>query len=814
MPESTGAPPSSPCPLCLSFGREQETATAATTTTTVPAASVPVAPTAGAVTAAPAASAPIAAATSSVIPAPVASPAATGATSAASAPPGVTSAVAGSSSDAAVQGPPKKKQKRRSSVVHRFKDFNKFTIKRHYSTCHPLQWAAFQKAQREHGRSKETNASFFSPEKITAHFARRTPGPSSVVISTAIGNLSKELYAKETDKFARTESGIVLCHGDDCTPVEDEEDVDDMSNLHYLAVMPSLATFLHVIFLVSRGLSFLQVSDLIRHERDLWQEVRRCIEPVSPRQATFFTRLIAVPGLQALGSVLKKCWTFSVAADGSKQFFGVAYFSIMIRIPPFKLGDDIQTLHVVAPPLRGSHTGEAMFSMTKKTLDAIDAGWCPKLMASTSDGAANMLGCEVGWQTRLEEASQESGEETFFKFHCGPHRLNLVNGKAMKALQNTLSEWTSELHKTVKFTRKEANLIEETGSQSPYHIEVRWSSLEIVLAWYRKHIDRLEAHYVAKEKEIAENTPWWCTLILLHEHFAIVGIAMKSLQYRTLLMESQSQIFVELRDKLVEFHGLSESAASAAAPSAADGLTEEGLATVVESGSGDDLKGSLGRWEVVYASIWESLPDFGLDARNLYDTVEDEEEDERDDMSRQVSRDVAAVALTTVHYLDAIIEEEDKREMPPPTKPLGIAEMPVTDFQDIVNGVKRRIVAGLGSNAPREACDEHSELRKLVRRNGELKASFEVADTKTSTFAECWAPAGTQFPMLRTVAAGFATIFPGSSPVESDFSILRQDKSPQRSRMADLSVEGKFHARQWEVVEVLAAVADGMATAN
>ena len=124
------------------------------------------------------------------------------------------------------------------------------------------------------------------------------------------------------------------------------------------------------------------------------------------------------------------------------------------------------------------------------------------------------------------------------------------------------------------------------------------------------------------------------------------------------------------------------------------------------------------------------------------------------------------------------------------------------------------MVAVLGGNAPRVACDEQSELRRVVRRDGELKEAFKKAGTKTASFADCWAPAGVQFPMLRTVAAGFATIFPGSSPVESDFSILRQDKSPQRSRMADLSVEGKFHARQWEEVEVLAAEADGMATAN
>ena len=102
-------------------------------------------------------------------------------------------------------------------------------------------------------------------------------------------------------------------------------------------------------------------------------------------------------------------------------------------------------------------------------------------MGSTSDGAANMICCELCWQTRLEEASLESGEEVFFKFHCGCHRLNLVNRKSIKALEDTGTLWIKKLHEIVTFTRKEANLIEEMGSQSPYHIDVRWSSLEIVL---------------------------------------------------------------------------------------------------------------------------------------------------------------------------------------------------------------------------------------------------------------------------------------------------------------------------------------------
>lgn len=277
-------------------------------------------------------------------------------------------------------------------------------------------------------------------------------------------------------------------------------------------------------------MSFNQISAVIARERSVFKDAKKLLPYVHRGEAALFTRLVALMGLNALSKIMRSSWTYSLAADASAQILGTAYFAIMLRIPPMRLEDDIVALHLVAPPLRGSHTGEVMFDMTAKVLGALNPDWHSKLMGSTSDGAGNMVGVDLGWQTRLEEAFMESGETVFFKWHCGPHQCNLVNGKAVKVLETTGSGWMAKLYDIITYTRKEANLIEDMGSQSPYHINVRWVSFEIVMAWYRRHMDRLEAHYVEKEKEIAEDTCWWIVMILLHEHFKILGITFKSLQ--------------------------------------------------------------------------------------------------------------------------------------------------------------------------------------------------------------------------------------------------------------------------------------------
>lgn len=145
--------------------------------------------------------------------------------------------------------------------------------------------------------------------------------------------------------------------------------------------------------------------------------------------------------------------------------------------------------------------------------------------------------------------------------------------------------------------------------------------------------------------------------------------------------------------------------------------------------------------------------------------------------------------------------------MPPPMRPLQLAELSVTECQDVILDVKRRLNSVRRVEAARQACAEHFKLRLAVaeRRDAGIGVTKRVRESN-SDVEEYWAPVGVEYNMLRTVAGGFATIFPGSSPTESDFSILRQEKSQQHSRLADLTAEGMFHTRQWGEVEDLQAL--------
>jgi hypothetical protein len=67
---------------------------------------------------------------------------------------------------------------------------------------------------------------------------------------------------------------------------------------------------------------------------------------------------------------------------------------------------------------------------------------------------------------------------------------------------------------------------------------------------------------------------------------------------------------------------------------------------------------------------------------------------------------------------------------------------------------------------------------------------------KREPFAAAWSWLYTEYPLLVTLAGGLATIFPGTSTVEFDFSVRGWEKDEYRTMLSDLSLEGILQAKQ------------------
>jgi hypothetical protein len=154
--------------------------------------------------------------------------------------------------------------------------------------------------------------------------------------------------------------------------------------------------------------------------------------------------------------------------------------------------------------------------------------------------------------------------------------------------------------------------------------------------------------------------------------------------------------------------------------------------------------------------------------------------------------------------------EKDGSKLPP-TLPLSLNAMSPRQMQDLLVQMMPRLSTTLPAAFPHKVCADHIGLKRMLRNNTAMVKDLESAaeiNSISNGFDACWAPLSTALPHLRHFACGLATIFPGSSSVESDFSILKFRKNDHCSSLADISLEGQFHACQWFEVDGLARLAE------
>ena len=73
--------------------------------------------------------------------------------------------------------------------------------------------------------------------------------------------------------------------------------------------------------------------------------------------------------------------------------------------------------------------------------------------------------------------------------------------------------------------------------------------------------------------------------------------------------------------------------------------------------------------------------------------------------------------------------------------------------------------------------------------------------TQNTSFQDSWKILNGRFPLVEKFCGGIATVFPGTSQVESDFSLVKGAKNDQKIALTDLSLEGVLHAKQMKMIE-------------
>ena len=107
-----------------------------------------------------------------------------------------------------------------------------------------------------------------------------------------------------------------------------------------------------------------------------------------------------------------------------------------------------------------------------------------------------------------------------------------------------------------------------------------------------------------------------------------------------------------------------------------------------------------------------------------------------------------------------------------------------------------RIEYSFESSYVDELMTEFKAFEEKYKCNRGFKLIVDNTDDRTASFQDNWKSFQASYPKLVEFCGGLASVFPGTSTVESDFSMMGWEKDEYQLNLTDLSLEGILHAKQ------------------
>ena len=463
-------------------------------------------------------------------------------------------------------------------------------------------------------------------------------------------------------------------------------------------------------------------------------------------------------------------WAFSIAFDGGNKS-NQSYVDVRIR---FCVENHVCNLHLVALPIHERHTGLNIYNLIKKFLDALCSGWKDKLIGISTDGASNMTGRYQGVVTYLCNETPH----LVYRVWCGAHQLDLVVQSATRKLLE--GEFVQFVTNMTGNLRRQKNLILEMKAKCPRFIDTRWMSMAKVLHWFNAKRVRLQQFLDERERSWRPPLHWWITVVVMERILNRTNEAFTRLQGLTTLLSQQR-------------HCLNELVADFCGDVRAIGPTE-----FTDEQQGDSTLVISGKYAVTFAEAQNFIFNEGglycVESFDALSTVETE----------LVTRSISGVLVGLIDGISRIVVERDNTNSgpdleSPPCLPHELVSFSGRDFAKLLRSQRGRIVAAFGEEGLDELEDEFRELVSMYRKNQTMKEALDACSSTTS-FEGGWGILGTQFQKLKRLCGRFASVFPGTSTVESDFSVIGWEKNEYRTALTDFSLEGILQCKQYEVL--------------
>ena len=139
----------------------------------------------------------------------------------------------------------------------------------------------------------------------------------------------------------------------------------------------------------------------------------------------------------------------------------------------------------------------------------------------------------------------------------------------------------------------------------------------------------------------------------------------------------------------------------------------------------------------------------------------------------------------------------------PPVLPHELVKITPAKFLCKARNQSARLESYYSSEQIDVITDQHKELRHAYCSEPTLRSGIDSCDGKTS-FDVAWGLLDSRLSDLCEFSGCIATIFPGTSTVESNFSVLQWEKDNFCKSLSDFGLEGVIQTKQYCNLEALA----------
>ncbi len=274
-------------------------------------------------------------------------------------------------------------------------------------------------------------------------------------------------------------------------------------------------------------------------------------------------------------------------------------------------------------------------------------------------------------------------------------------------------------------------------------------------------------------------------MLFVHEIAGITAISCKSLQRHGALLCNQhhtlKHLVLEINNK-VRIIGILMEAQR-------DAIDE---ATHQLSDSGD--------YAVAFATVSGCMEDLGMFIKDRLSAMDSEHRE-------TLLRLSASAILELVDGIIAVVAErtEDNKayiKVAPDVLPHQLVRILPRDFCVYLQRHKEHLDYTFSNEEIENIGRQHKALCDSYRCQPDVKSSIDSFDNNAA-YRDAWIGLHNTYPLLEKFVGGLATIFPDTSTIEGDFSVMKYEKNKNRMNLIDASLEGILHAKQYHCMHSL-----------